>query len=106
MPSREARPPGRAAGTVKQNAHGAQGRVTQPLAVLTQGRPRGGPQASAVGAASVTRLEVNRGVDQQPERPPLPDLALPVGRSHGLARPERPLMSPPASRSPKPNTNA
>ena len=55
MPSREARPPGRAAGTVKQNAHGAQGRVTQPLAVLTQGRPRGGPRASAVGAASVTR---------------------------------------------------
>ena len=42
IPSREARPPGRAVGTVKQNAHGAHGRVTQPLAILTQGRPRGG----------------------------------------------------------------
>ena len=39
MPSREARPPGHVAGTVKQNAHV---RVTQPPAVLTQGRPRGG----------------------------------------------------------------
>ena len=100
MPSREARPPGRAAGTVKQNAHGAHRRVTQPLAVLTQGRPRGGPRASAVGAASVTRLEVTRGVGPQPERPLLPDLGLPAGRSHGLARPKRPLMSPPASLSP------